>query len=89
MRDLSEVIEEMLSIVPNTEERLIGRLKDNLESALYSAPEVIGRWWNEVYHTLTEELFDGNINMDWKLKVLSIFSTKPIDQLKEELNINE
>lgn len=47
----------------------------------------MGIWWNEVHRTLVEELFDNDINIEWKLKVLSVFSTKPEEQLREELNI--
>ncbi|WP_373845583.1 hypothetical protein [Clostridium sp.] len=62
-------------------------MSDNLDSISYSAPEVMGIWWNEVHRTLVEELFDNDINIEWKLKVLSVFSTKPEEQLREELNI--
>lgn len=91
MRELSNVIEEMLKVIPSTEEDLITSLKDNLESVRFSAPEVMGMRWNQVYYnTICDNIFKDNKipNKEWQYQVLSIFSTKPIEQIKKELSKN-
>lgn len=84
MRDLSNVIEQIIEEIPKKEKGFIADLKDNLSSLERAAPETISFWWDEVFNTLTD-----NINMDnkkkwtWEWEVFSIWTCKSISELKE------
>jgi hypothetical protein len=82
-RNLCKIVEEMLEEIPTDQENFISSLKDNLSSVSYSAPEAIGFWWNQVYTTLQYYIPDKPIE-EWHFKVMSIFSAKTVDDLKEE-----
>ena len=82
MRNLSEVINRILSEVPATEEDLIEQLKDVLNSLAYSAPENILMWWDET-HCIIMDYVPDPPKEKWQWIILSIFSTKPIKELKK------
>ena len=86
-RDLMNVIEKIIKEIPLTEENFINELNDRLSSVRYSAPELINMWWNETFKTLLSNLpKPEDIKEEWQFKVVSIFSGKCIDKIKEICN---
>lgn len=72
MRNLVEVIDNIIEEIPFTEGQLLDRLQDQKNSICYAAPEMIGFWWNQVADTLWDEI--GEPTLDWQIKVAKIFS---------------
>jgi hypothetical protein len=72
MRNLYEVIEKMIEIIPEENNSLISQLKDIQASVSFAAPELRSFWWNECANTLNSNIVD--ITEDWQIKLGSIFS---------------
>ena len=84
MRKLIDVIDEMLKVVPKEQEQTISYLKDIQNSQKYRAPEdMIG--WHQVSALLQGFEFNKKTPM-WQLKMCSIFSTQPLEEILKELN---
>ena len=84
MRDLSNILQQIINEIPITEQEFTNNLKDNLSSVSCAAPELINMWWNEVHETLWN-FIPEKPNKEWQFKILSIFSTKTVEELKEIL----
>jgi hypothetical protein len=83
MRNLIDVINEMLNDVPKKEKQIISYLKDIQDSQKYRAPEdMIG--WYQVSEMLQGFEYNKKTPM-WKLEMCSIFSTQPMEQILREL----
>ena len=93
MRKLIDVIDEMLSVIPEKERDLISFFEDVKESQRVRAPEDMTGWWeisNELGYILNEiediPKFLRRIKIPvWKLKLFSIFSTQSLDEIKNEI----
>lgn len=93
MRNLIDVIDEMLSVIPKREESLIYFFEDIKESQKFRAPEDMTGWWqisDELGHILNEiediPKFLRRIKIpEWKLKLFSIFSTDSLDEIKKDI----
>ena len=85
MRNLKDVINEMLKVIPEDEINLIDALKDIRNNQIYRAPEdTVG--WELVSEEL--ELIDLDLDSEyWKFKIFSIFSTMSIEDIKKELTV--
>ena len=83
-RNLVNIIQQMIDEIPITEQDFINSLKDNQNSVSYAAPELMSMWWNEVHETLWY-FIPEKPNKEWQFKILSIFSTKTVEELKEIL----
>ena len=83
MRNLKDVINEMLNVIPEDEINLIDALKSIRNDQIYRAPEdTVG--WELVSEEL--ELIDLDLDSEyWKFKIFSIFSTMSIEDIKKEL----
>lgn len=79
-RNFSEVIQDMIDKIPQDEVCFLNRLKEDMEDAFIKAPEETVQW-HRVSETLQTHI--SNPNKDWHFEVLSIFTTKTIDELKE------
>lgn len=79
-RNCCNVISQMLSKIPDSKKQLIKDLNWNYNDALYKAPEETIQW-ERVYNTLLDHVKYPKEN--WELEVWSIFSTTPIQELKE------
>ncbi len=75
-----EVILEMLQLIPKTETDLISDLLWNYEDSTYKPPEETIQW-NRTMQTLIKHI--PTPEKDWEWDVLSIFTTKPIEELKQ------
>lgn len=98
MRNLINVINEMLSVIPKNEISLIVFLEDVKESQRVRAPEDMTGWW-EISKKLDRMLFKYDNLPEtlrimlkplltppmWKLQMCSIFSTQPIEEILSEI----
>lgn len=82
-RNLIEIIDKMLLIIPNEEESLRTSLIDIQDSQQYRAPEdMIG--WYQIKEFLDN--FEWNLETpEWKLQMCSIFTTQPVENIKKDI----
>jgi hypothetical protein len=101
MRNLINVIDEMLSVIPKNEISLIVFLEDVKESQRVRAPEDMTGWWeiskeldrmlykyDKLPETLRKMLKPLLTPPDWQLKLCSIFTTKSLEKTLEEIEKN-
>lgn len=81
-RNCCLVILKMLKLIPEEKEELIKALKWNSEDASYKAPEETLQW-ERTMNTLIKYI--PIPVKDWEFEVLSIFTTKSINELKKSL----
>jgi hypothetical protein len=72
-RELTEVIDSMLAVVPREEKALIESLEGRRNSCGYTAPEAMRDRWVEVAALLHEYLGKSLPDEDWKRKVYYIW----------------
>lgn len=82
-RSCYSVIQRMLLHVPENETEFIKDLKWNLDDSIFKAPEDTIQW-ERTMKTLIKHI--PSPKEEWHFKVLSIFTTKSIEQLKKEVN---
>jgi hypothetical protein len=80
IRNCCEIINQMLAEIPATETDFIEDLNWNYKDAWYKAPEETIQW-QRTMETLMKHI--PKPEFDWQWKVLSIFTTKPIDEIKK------
>lgn len=75
MRDLCEVIDRIIEIIPDSETSTISKLKRVQNDCRYTAPELIPLKWQSVYEILCDYVFDPHtLGKDtWQEKVRKIF----------------
>ena len=80
MRDIFKVIEQISNVLGENNE--YSEIKSSLEDLeyrlIYKAPELV---WNYVYEVLIVKFIPPKTDIDYK--VLSIWTTKSIEELKE------
>jgi hypothetical protein len=81
-RVLSEVIDQIVAVIPETEVDFIVRLASNRSSVVICAPEMVPVWWREVHSTILDNVPSVPVE-EWHYQVLSIFSTHPIEEMKK------
>jgi hypothetical protein len=79
-RNCGEVIEQMIKKIPPDKKEFIEDLHWNYEDASYKAPEETLQW-QRTMETLQDHI--PNPKEDWEYEVLSIFTTRSIDELKK------
>lgn len=83
MRNLIDVINQLLSVIPKSEEQIRNELLDIQDSQKFRAPEdMIG--WYQVSEILQNFTFNKT-TPSWQLKMCSIFSTQPLEEIKREI----
>ena len=80
-RDCCTVIKQMLEKIPEDQTELISDLNWNYEDAGYKAPEETLQWERTMQTLMKHMLQPQHL---WHFEVLSIFTTKSIEQLKED-----
>ena len=82
-RNLIEIIDKMLLIIPNEEDCLRTSLIDIQDSQRVRAPEdMIG--WYQIKEFLDN--FEWNLETpEWKLQMCSIFTTQPVENIKKDI----
>lgn len=78
-RICTEVIRDMMVLLPDDQHDLRKALEWNYEDALYKAPEETLQW---VRTMQTLQKYIPNPSEDWHFKVLSIFTTRTVDELR-------
>lgn len=86
-RDCSEVISKMLEKIPTDKVELIKDLEWNKEDAKYKAPEETLQW-KRTMETLQKHIPPPPTE-DWQFEVLSIFTTKSVEELKAQFKQDE
>lgn len=79
MRNCCEVINEMIAFIPSDKTDFIDDLQWNYEDASYKVPEETLQW-RRTMSTLIKHI--PHAKEDWEFEVLSIFTTKSIDDVK-------
>lgn len=85
-RDCCEVIREMIEHLPEEKKEFKADLEWNLEDASFKAPEETLQW-NRTMQTLQKHI--PKPSEDWEYEMLSIFTTRSIDELKEMVESNK
>lgn len=74
MRKLDEVIDQIMEIIPVSEEHLRAGLEDIKDSYNYAPPENHSLWWIEAAMTLQDSFPKNDSDFqDWHKKVISIW----------------
>lgn len=77
-RNVAEVIDQVLGIVPEAEQELRSRLEALRTSAKYKAPELMGDIWNGAAHLLNDSL-PFPPQEEWQWKVASTFANQELE----------
>ena len=88
MRDCHKIIREMINCIPKEEIDLINALEWNYNDAWYKSPEETIHWIR-TSETLQKYINPPDINKNWQIKILSIFSTISEEDIIKELSSNE
>ena len=87
MRKLVDVINEMIEVIPIKNAEFISELERiKLDQIQWTAPESMVRW-EEVSYTLEDYLYNPKPIEEWHFKVLSIWSTVSVEEIKRELGV--
>lgn len=76
MRDLTVIIEQMLSVIPEDEDDFRGSLEAVKTSALYTAPEAVTFRWVEAADIVNEYL-PYPPDKEWERACVQIFTGNP------------
>ena len=82
-RQCTTVIKSMMEKVPSDKVEFIKDLEWNFEDASYKAPEETLQW-QRTMQTLQKHI--PNPSLDWEYEVLSIFTTRSVEELKQMPN---
>lgn len=86
MRKLENVIEEMIRVSENKDfNNELLNIKNSID---LTAPELMSMRWNQVHEIMLDYTTTNNEKpqYDWQYEVISVFSTKSIDELKSIFN---
>jgi len=81
-RICTDVIKQMIEVIPASEIDLISDLQWNYEDASFKAPEETLQW-RRTSATLQKHILE--LTQDWQFNVLSIFSNIPADEIKNQI----
>ena len=76
MRNLGAVIDQMLAVIPSSEDRLITSLLSNKASFVTTSPETVRLRWECTAETLEIHLGDEEPTEGWQKKVVDIWMDK-------------
>jgi hypothetical protein len=73
-RSVSDIIPQLLSVIPETEKNLINDIKEFYKNLWNQPPEALrsSRFWVPLGNIFNKHI--QNIDTDWKLKLLKIFN---------------
>lgn len=71
-RDLTEVLAQMLDLIPESEKDLRARLSYIRDSAFYTPPESMGGQWRFALDALIQYI--GEPKTEWQIRVCELFS---------------
>lgn len=72
-RSIKDIIQQILAVIPESENVLITEIKEYRDGLFNQAPELMGssQFWIPVQHILARNIPD--IDNEWKVKVQRIF----------------
>ena len=76
MRNIVDVVDQMLRVLPADEAAFKGELVSLRSSALYAAPESARMWWSEFHRIINDYLPHPDKCTDWQLQIGMIFMDK-------------
>lgn len=77
MRNIYDVVDRMIPLIPEDEGALLFELRSLRQSALYAAPESARMWWTEFHRVINEYLPPpGSQLTEWQTSVVNIFMDK-------------
>jgi hypothetical protein len=82
MRNICDVIDQIIKVVPSTEKGLLNDLDYVKQKSMYKAPEAMYECWLELQFILTTNLPSIPIQ-EWHFEIVSIFSTRPVKEIKK------
>jgi hypothetical protein len=85
MRKLSDVIDEILSVVPETEPHLRNNLEGVKVKLKYAPPEDLQSWWGYTYDVLMDSVPISVPVQDWVVDIFSIWTTTDKATVKENI----
>ena len=87
-RNIAQVMDEILAEVPASHTRmesLKGSFRAIKVSASYTAPELMMERWITLQRTLNDHFPAHITSQDWVIKIWSIFSTMPVEDIRKEM----
>ena len=85
-RQITDVITQLVAVIPTTETHLLQQLEFIKRDVPYKAPETMGEMW----YRLSMELQSNTPRIpteDWHFQAMSIVSTKPEAELREAVRV--
>ncbi len=76
MRNIVDVVDQMLLLLPYDESAFRAELHSLRQSALYAAPETTRMWWAEFQRIINDYLPHPDECSDWQLHIGNIFMGK-------------
>lgn len=73
MRNLGAVIDQMLAVIPSSEESLVASLLSDKDSFIVTSPETVRLRWHCTAGTLGIHLGDEEPTEGWQKKVVDIW----------------
>ena len=83
MRDFNEVARQIKELVPETETKFHEDLGWVIDDAFYKAPEETLQW-HRCFGVIQRHV--PKPREDWEIKMWSIFSLVPEDEIREQIN---
>lgn len=74
MRDITKVIHDIKTHVPEHQRKMIRQLDDILTSVPYAAPEALGYLWERLQGVM-QKYVPLPTQAEWQVQVISIYST--------------
>lgn len=81
-RNIVDVIDSILCIIPVDEHWFINELNNIKDSASFAAPELSYLGWQRLTESMMEAYGASYPTKDWEFNVTSIISAIPIDELR-------
>lgn len=81
-RNCCQVIDQIKAKVPEERKFFLKDLDEVRKDAAYKAPEETIQW-ERLHRCLLSEIFPPN--EEWEIEIWSIFSTVPVERIKEDL----
>lgn len=82
MRDITTVVNEMISKIPEEEDCLIAILKEIIKFAYYNAPENSSNDWDKIAYALDTSLPKPPTEA-WQFEIGALFANMSVEQYRE------
>jgi hypothetical protein len=91
MRNIEDVLKEIIGLIPQTEENkdIIFDLNKVIKDSWFTAPEVMSIRWNQAYNFIMNYLFENREyikedRIDLGIRILSIFSGNSEEDIRKD-----